>query len=243
MISREQIIDALCVALKDLPYARAIWLGGSDAFSRNDELSDIDIRVLTTEQDTKVLFDAIDAALNKLDEIVDMHEPILSKYPNRYYKLKNASKYHIIDVVFAVDNTLSELLDVNRMGTPIVLVDKTGLIKAQPTSIELCNAFESRLEDLRNQFRIGARLVVERAIKRERFSEAVFFYNTRVIAPLIELLRNQYCPERQDFLLRYLAWDLPSEIAEVIDELHKISSFADIERNLEEAERIFMENC
>ncbi|MFN5381598.1 MAG: hypothetical protein ACK5WS_03810 [Alphaproteobacteria bacterium] len=243
MISRQQIIDSIHIGLKDMQQVQAIWLGGSDAFFRNDEFSDIDIRVLTTLKDTPAVFAAIDNVLNKIDEIVEIHEPIISRYPNRYYKLKNASKYNIVDVVFAFDETLAELLDAKRMGEPIILVDKQDVIKPHATSMELMDGFKSRLEDLKNQFRIGARLVVERAIKRQRFSEAVFFYNTRVMAPLVELLRNKYCPERQDFLLRYLQWDLPEDIAYAIDALHRISSFADIEHNLEKAEKMFLDNC
>jgi hypothetical protein len=42
---REQVIEVLRGALLPLPHVNAAWLGGSDAFGRADELSDVDLQV------------------------------------------------------------------------------------------------------------------------------------------------------------------------------------------------------
>src|SRR5512132_2183865 len=44
-VRRAQVIEVLRGALLPLPYVNAAWLGGSDAFGRSDELSDVDLQV------------------------------------------------------------------------------------------------------------------------------------------------------------------------------------------------------
>ena len=45
---REQVIELLHGALLPLAWVNAAWLGGSNAFGRADELSDVDLQVDVT---------------------------------------------------------------------------------------------------------------------------------------------------------------------------------------------------
>jgi hypothetical protein len=42
---RQQVVEVLRAALLPLSWVNAAWLGGSDAFGRADELSDVDLEV------------------------------------------------------------------------------------------------------------------------------------------------------------------------------------------------------
>jgi hypothetical protein len=44
-VRREQVVEVLRAALEPLAFVNAAWLGGSDAFGRADELSDVDLQV------------------------------------------------------------------------------------------------------------------------------------------------------------------------------------------------------
>jgi hypothetical protein len=44
-------------------------------------------------------------------------------------------------------------------------------------------------------------------------------YHKFLLMPLVEVLRARYCPLRQDYGMRYLRHDLPSE---VVDELERL---------------------
>ena len=57
----------------------------------------------------------------------------------------------------------------------------------------------------------------------------------------MEYLRSYYCPERQDYGVRYLRWDVPAAVAARIDTLYKIASFEDIRAGLTDAARWFEE--
>lgn len=240
-ISREDIIKALHAAFESLDFIEAFWISGSASFGRMDEYSDIDLRVLTSSRQCDAVFERAEYALNGLDEVTGVHNPLGSVYPNRFYKLKNASHLHLVDLVCVVPETLPVFMDINRMGDPIVLFDRLGIVKPCDTPQQLYKDFADKVEDIKIAFAVSSQAVVERAINRGRFSEAMFFYNHRIIEPLVQVLRYKHCPSRQDFGLRYLQWDLPHEISMTIDELHNVSSFDDLKRNLMIAEKLFLE--
>jgi hypothetical protein len=53
-VRREQVVEILRAALEPLAFVNAAWLGGSDAFGRADELSDVEVAAT---------FGAVEAAL------------------------------------------------------------------------------------------------------------------------------------------------------------------------------------
>ena len=60
---REQVVEVLREALLPLSYVNAAWLGGSDAFGRADELSDVDLQVDVDDGRVAATFGAVEAAL------------------------------------------------------------------------------------------------------------------------------------------------------------------------------------
>ena len=58
---REQVVEVLRAALEPLASVNAAWLGGSDAFGRADELSDVDLQV-DVDDGQVAAFGAVEAA-------------------------------------------------------------------------------------------------------------------------------------------------------------------------------------
>jgi predicted nucleotidyltransferase len=61
-VRREQVVEVLRAALEPLAFVNAAWLGGSDAFGRADELSDVDLQV-DVDDGQVAAFGAVEAAL------------------------------------------------------------------------------------------------------------------------------------------------------------------------------------
>lgn len=243
-LSRDQIIEFLSDHFKASLNVKAAFISGSQAFGRQDHLSDIDLRVLAE----KVNFDQIlcdfESGLNSFVGIDDSYRPAFAFFTQRFYKLKTASPFHMLDVILLTEEDLPLFLDKQRMGpNPLVLYDELNLIQTINTPQDFHESFNEKVNDLQKQFSFLSRVLVERAIKRNRYAEALHFYNTRVIFPLIEILRYRYSPARQDFGLRYLADDLPESVVTIIDDLHRISSFEDLQQNLDKAEKLFKSHC
>jgi hypothetical protein len=62
-VRRQQVIELLKEALLPLSWVNAAWLGGSDAFGRADELSDVDLQVDVDDGHVAATFGAVEAAL------------------------------------------------------------------------------------------------------------------------------------------------------------------------------------
>ena len=60
---RQQVVEVLRAALEPLAFVNAAWLGGSDAFGRADELSDVDLEVDVDDGQVAATFGAVEAAL------------------------------------------------------------------------------------------------------------------------------------------------------------------------------------
>jgi predicted nucleotidyltransferase len=74
---RQQVIELLHGALEPLAWVNAAWLGGSDAFGRADELSDVDLQVDVDDGHVAATFGPVEigaklpAAERLLGELLD----------------------------------------------------------------------------------------------------------------------------------------------------------------------------
>ncbi len=241
-VSRDQIIDFLSAYFKKQRGVKAAFLSGSQAFDRQDDLSDIDLRIVADTEHSDQIVSDLEVALNSFVGIEDSYSPAYANLKQRFYKLKNASPFHMLDVLVFTEEYLPVFLSKQSMGpNPLVFCDESHLIQTIDTLPNSAEAFKVKIDDYQKQFTFLARILVERAIKRNRYTEALYFYNARIILPLIEMLRYRYSRVRQDYGLRYLADDLPGSIVAILDELHRISSFEDLQKNLDKAEKLFYE--
>lgn len=99
---REQVIELLHGALAPLAWVNAAWLGGSDAFGRADELSDVDLQVDVDDGHVAATFRAVEAALAAASPIVArlvMPMPTWHGHAQRFYRLRDTAEFTAVDVV------------------------------------------------------------------------------------------------------------------------------------------------
>jgi hypothetical protein len=93
-VRREQVVGVLRAALLPLPYVNAAWLGGSDAFGRSDELSDVDLQVDVDDGRVAATFGAVEAALAAASPILYrmvMPMPTWHGHAQRFYRLRDTA--------------------------------------------------------------------------------------------------------------------------------------------------------
>ena len=57
-------------------------------------------------------------------------------------------------------------------------------------------------------------------------------YEKQILRPLVTIIRIIYTPSIYDYELCHISRHLPKDIVEKIESLYKVSSFEDIERNI-----------
>jgi hypothetical protein len=124
---------------------------------------------------------------------------------------------------------------------PVVLVDKAGVVRAVPldTAADSDEA-QRRLAVSKVGFQLFQHLI-KKEIARGRAAEALFFYQSFTLRPLVEALRIVHCPHRRMFHLRYLERDLPPDVYERICDLIFVRDLADLANKRDDAEQWFWE--
>ena len=203
------------------------WIGGSAATGGYDEHSDLDINVLAAPGTFAQVFDDL------VDSLVSTFAPTsLWRLPDATYADGRqlfatfddnpgalVGPTRLLDVVVYEATDEHRHVDVRRHGTPLVRFDPDGLIVLRHDDEEdLRRGAEETVSQIR-QRRLVAEWLVARAIARDHLPEGVSLYLRFALLPVIQLLRARDCPERHDYMFRYLHADLKPEDAARIDSL------------------------
>ena len=220
-MDRQTVMERLRSGLQPHAWIEAAWVGGSDAFGRADERSDIDLQLLVPPERSEEAFEIVEALLGELGGIAAVWrvpEPAWHGHRQRFYQVAGLPETMMIDLCIMRREGLQPFLDPERHGAPIIWFDRTGaIVPVQDESLE--EKFQARLDQLRARAALLAHLP-QKALARGNLLEAVDTYHKMLLGPLVEVLRARYCPRRQDYGLRYLRQDLP---AEVVDELERLA--------------------
>src|SRR5262245_6772128 len=95
-MKREPIVEAVHAALAAIDAVEAAWIGGSAAFGRADELSDIDVAVVVPDEAVPRTFDAVEAALEGLGGIAAVWRVPAEggfEIAQRFYRLDGAPEW------------------------------------------------------------------------------------------------------------------------------------------------------
>lgn len=230
---RAGIVDAVRRALEPEPWALALWEGGSASFGREDEWSDVDLGAGVEVGRVADAFDRIEAALGALGGIEDRWQvaPVTDAKPQRYYRLRGADPWRIVDVGVFPRSTppASRFVERCRHGAPRVLFDRAGFTDDLPRDAAAHrDRLRARVAELRARFSILGPLAVKSA-RRGEVAEAVVFHQAFVLRPLVELLRIRHDPWRHDFDVRYLRFDLPDGDRARVFDLWLVRDVADLE--------------
>lgn len=242
MIHRQQILHALQNALEPLSYVHAMWEGGSAAFGREDEWSDVDVQIVVDDEQVADAFATAEAALVALSPFEirwEVPQPAWHGHAQVFYKLQNASPYLMVDFVVMKASNPNKFLEPEIHGQANVLFDKNNALAITPLNwVALQKQINTRLEQLRLIFPLFQSLT-HKSVNRGWSLEAVAFYNAYTLRPLMEVLRIKYSPAHYNWHVKAAHFDLPPEVFAQVEPLFFPRDLADLAIKRAEAERLF----
>jgi len=243
-LNRNVIIQTLADALEPLDYVYALWEGGAAAYNRIDEWSDIDLYMVVDSGKVDDAFSVTESALQKLSLIKQKYEvphPESSGISQAFYRLKDAGEYLIIDLAILTLNSREKFLEPEIHGKAIFYFNKSS--RVQPPSLDR-NAFAEKLrersEKLRARFDMFNNFI-QKEINRGNCLEAIDLYHNLTLATLVEVLRMKYNPAHFDFKMRYIHYELPSEMVERLKRLYFVKDEKELQEKYREAVEWFSE--
>ena len=231
---RDELIRVLTDAARSAPEILALWEGGSAAFGRLDALSDADLHVVVTPG-------KVERAITTMRSVLSDRWSIAREYQRRtdagdaefFWQLDGVPPLNFVDMVFSECPEEGVSIDRGEHPSPLVHADKCGCIAMKSESADERRArLQKRVRHIA-EFHWDLKIdLVHKHIQRGNTLHAFDAYQTRLIRPLVELLRIKHCPERISHHLAYVQWDLPTEITARLEPLVMVSTLSNLEKSL-----------
>lgn len=206
----------------------ALWLGGSSATKREDDLSDLDFLIIA--ENAENVFISIENFLMDIEGIWQCTS--INPYKQKFYIMKNTPETFYLDVViFEGKNPDSYVEYYNKMrhGIPQVIFDKKDILK-KASLVQQPKLLKSLPSDFLNQFEIIHRTFLKEKMRGHFFDSFTFYH--RLVQLYVMHLRSLHCPDRYDFGLRYLSSDLPLSEFTFIESMLKVLTLEEMDRNV-----------
>jgi predicted nucleotidyltransferase len=229
---RDKIKQTLSEKFLQYPEFMGCFEGGSAAFGREDEYSDLDLQIIVkddfVEQAVQILEDAMNAISPVEDKLI-LPQPTWHGHWQGFYKLQDISPYLLLDVLIMKESSPSYFTEVELHGTPNILFDRTGKLgKEHIEPDELSKTIPLRIKRIEGISRMF-HLFVDKEIKRNHPLDAFDLYYNLLLRSLVELLRIKYDTTRWSFGFRYLSHVLPDEVYNEIRELSFVRDMNDLQ--------------
>lgn len=241
-ITRSQLQETLRRALEAETAVDAAWEGGSAAFGRDDELSDVDVVAVVADDAWDTTFARVEAALNVLSPVtlrVTMPTPAGSA--QRFYRLRDAGEFLVVDLTLVRQGSPLPLREEELHGRGRTWFDRAGiLVETHLDRAREEALIRERIPLLRESFEMFQHLATKERL-RGHGTDALTFYHAWTLRPLAEALRLLHAPDTRVFGLRYLARDLPPAVVERLQKLCFIGDLTRLGEAHEEAKRWFAE--
>lgn len=231
MLTRQTILTTIRQALEPLPYIQAMWEGGAAAFGRVDEWSDIDLQIAADDAQVDQVLPLVEQIITSLSPISARYEipqPAWHGHLQTFYQLEQASPFLMLDVVAMKVSATNRFLEREIHGRPVVHFDKIGFT-APPTWD--AQGWQQQLEARKKQVKLLFHLfqpLILKELPRKNYIEALTFYHSYTLRPLVELLRIQYAPAHYNFASRYIYYDLPAGIVQRLEQLYFVATPTDL---------------
>lgn len=244
-IGREDVLSALVSALEPLEHVHALWEGGAAGFDRVDQWSDLDLQMVVADDRVEETFAQIEDSLRSLSEIelkYRLPEPTWHGHSQCFYRLKGASPFLMIDLAVMKENSEADRFMESRIhGVPQVIFDRTGAVQDKPVDVdEHIKKIQVRLDSLKTMFDLFW-ILAPKEINRGNGIEAVSFYMSYTLRPLVEVLRIKHCPIRFFYATRYVQYDLPPDVVDRLETLYFPQDLKTLGAYRQEAEEWFWE--
>lgn len=221
-LERDEFLSALTRMLAPRTDVLAAWEAGSTAFDRADAWSDIDLSLIVEDGSASAVADAIASALRELSPIEMqwvLPPPTWHGHYQVFYKLRDTNPFLLLDLVIMERSAPGRFMESALHGKPGVIFDREGLIRTERLDHDAHIArIGARLEHLRATVPLMRSLALKE-LERGRAIDAMAFYHSHTLRPLVELLRIRHSPARYNFGARYLYHDLPADIARQVERL------------------------
>jgi hypothetical protein len=230
-LTRKCILDALVEALRALDYTHAMWEGGAAAFDRIDEWSDLDLQIIVDDDRVEDTFEVIECVLVELSPIelrYEIPQPTWHGYAQVFYRLQETTEFLIIDMVVIKRSNPNLFLEVERHGNVYVHFDKSEVIQPPPFDWGAHKVkLENRFADMQVLFDLF-QMLTTKELNRGNAVEALVFYHSYTLRPLVEALRMRYKPAQHDFHTRYVHYDLPRDVVQKLQDLFYVTDMDDL---------------
>lgn len=235
---RSVLVDALRRSLAGQAAVDAAWEGGSAAFDRVDEWSDVDAVAVVADDAVEEVFAQTEADLDALSPIDLRYDaPAVPGYAQRFYRLRDFGEFHIVDLVLIRRSDPLLFREVELHGRGPTWFDHTGiLVECHLDAQADAAAAAARIGPLRAQFELMQHLV-RKDLRRGRHVDALAFYQAYTLRPLVEALRLLHAPHTRIFGMRYVGRDLPASVVQRIERLACVGEAAGLAAKHDEAAR------
>lgn len=242
-ITREQIIDALGNELKNNSFVFAFWLEGADAHNTVDEYSDIDVWLDVQDGHEEMVIEKVQSILSKISPLDFEHE-INHPHPKirqKFFHLKDTSEFLIVDTCVQSHSRKFWYTKEHADEKVRIIFEKEKVIEFRNLDkIEFQTLQKKRIAELKKTF-LFFQAWVKKGVNRDNFLEALKYYHSFILDPLIEMLRLYYEPTKREFGLKHIERDVPNNILQTIEDLYKINSTSEISVKSQKANELFFE--
>lgn len=243
-IDRKEILSAIRARIEPDPDVLAMFEGGSAAFRRSDEWSDIDLQIITAENAVARAAELAEEALAGVAEIemrVELPMPTWHGHYQIFYRFANASPFLLLDLVIMQVSSPNKFLEREIHGERVVHFDKGDY--THPPALDEAEFALSRARAMdlqRGRFEIG-RLFVTKEINRSNPIGALAFYYSMTLNPLVMALRTQHAPYHYNFGTHSIQHDLPGDVLARLEQLYFVKDGEDLRNKHAEATQWFDE--
>lgn len=240
MITRDTLLALLRRTLQAEAAVDAAWEGGSAAFARHDDLSDIDAVAVVADDAVEAVFARVEQALASLSPIeLQLTMPPQPGYAQRFYRLRDAGEFLVIDFVLFRRSDPLLFREVELHGSGTSWFDRTGVLVERHLDMAAdLEAARARVPLLIAQFEMFQHLTLKE-LARGHGADALAFYQAWTLRPLVEALRLLHAPHTRIFGLRYLARDLPAPVVQRVEALAFVRDLHHLRQQQAEARRWF----
>jgi hypothetical protein len=241
VMTRAVVREKLASHLAGCESVLALWEGGSTAFGRTDQYSDLDLAVLYRIGARDAVWRKIDEALDELGG-VDLRwndpKPFRKGGGKRIFHLKAADPWLQIEITIIPHEAVQLYNQPERHGRIEVMFDRSGRLASIPQdeATDLDRAGVALHQSIM-RWQLYCRWF-RKELARGRTVDSFMAYYNRTLKPLLVVLNLRYRPSRWDFGLRYFNEELPREIVSAVETLCYVPNPEGLEERFFAADRL-----
>src|SRR5947207_11403011 len=226
--------DALRDHLAPCGSVLAMWEGGSAAFGRTDEYSDLDIGLLCRTGTNDEVWNVVDRAFDTLGGVVlrwsEPATPLFEGRDMRVFRPCIAGKGLQVDIGLFPDSAPDHQIQPERHGEIVVVFDHEGRLKPVPWDHD---THQRRMQEALHQ-EIMKWQVYHGAFRKElargRSMDAFASYIGASLRPLVTVLGMRYSPKRWDLGMRFFKEDMHLDVVQSVER----PCYLSVQRNFEQ---------